>query len=180
MSQKIILSHISAVSKNNVIGLKGKLPWDIPEDLQYFFKKTKNKVLIMGRKTFESLGQALPHRLNIVLTSRSDWTVKGAVVFSNFEKALEYAKQAEIVEKYGTEIFIGGGGEIYRQTLLLMDRLYITKIYKEYEGDAFYPDVPLDYFKEVRRMDRAEPVPFSFLIYEKIKNTGMTKNRKTA
>ena len=170
MSKKIILSHIVAVSKNNVIGAKGKLPWDIPEDLKYFFNKTKNKVLIMGRKTFESLGKALPHRLNVVLSSRSDWTAKGAVVFSNFEKALDYAKQDEIVKKYGTEIFIGGGGEIYKQTLPLMDKLYITRIYKEYEGDAFYPQVPSSQFKEISRIDRAEPVPFSFLVYEKIKN----------
>ena len=168
MSQ-IILSHIVAASKNNVIGLKGELPWNIPEDLQYFFNKTKNRVLIMGRKTFESLGKALPNRLNIILTNRSDFKAKDTVVFSNFEKALDYAKQDNNIKKYGTEIFIGGGGEIYKQTLPLMDRLYITRIHKEYEGDAFYPPVPADQFEEVSRIDRLEPVPFSFLLYEKIK-----------
>ena len=168
MSQPVILSHICAVSKNNVIGLKGELPWDIPEDLKYFFDKTKNKILIMGRKTFESLGKALPNRLNIVLTSQSDFTAPNTVVFSNFEKALNYAKQPENIEKYGSEIFIGGGGEIYKQTLLLMDRLYVTRIHKEYEGYAFYPKIPSNQFKEVSRVDREQPVPFSFLVYEKI------------
>ena len=123
----------------------------------------------MGRKTFESLGKALPHRLNIVLTSRSDFKVANTVVFSNFEKALDYAKQNKIIEKYGSEIFIGGGGEIYKQTLPLMDKLYITRIHKDYEGDAFYPEIPENQFKEVSRVDRRAPVPFSFLIYEKIK-----------
>ena len=168
MSQKIVLSHIVAVSKNNVIGLKGKLPWDIPEDLRYFFNKTKYRVLIMGRKTFESLGQALPNRLNIILSSRSDFKAEDTVVFSNFEKALVYAKQDEIIKKYGAEIFIGGGGEIYKQTLLLMDRLYVTRIHREYEGDAFYPPIPANQFKEISRIDREEPVPFSFLVYERI------------
>ena len=170
MSQKIILSHIVATSQNNVIGLKGKLPWDIPEDLKYFFNKTKHRVLIMGRKTFESLGKALPHRLNVVLTSHSDFEARDTVVFSNFEKALDYVKQDEIIEKYGPEIFIGGGGEVYKQSLSLMDRLYITRIHKEYEGDAFYPPVPLNQFKEVRRADRQKPIPFSFLVYERIKS----------
>ena len=168
MSQ-IILSHIVAVSKNNVIGLKGELPWDIPEDLKYFFNKTKEKSLVMGRKTFESLGKALPNRLNIVITRQADFKAKDTVVFSSFEKALNYAKKEDIIQKYGTEIFIGGGGEIYKQTLPLMDRLYITRIHREYEGDAFYPSIPENQFKQTRREDRKEPVPFSFLIYERIK-----------
>ena len=164
----VTLSHISAVSKNNVIGLKGQLPWDIPEDLKYFFDKTKNKILIMGRKTFESLGKALPNRLNIVLTSQLDFTAQNVVVFSSFDQALNYARKPENIEKYGSEIFIGGGGEIYKQTLLLMDRLYVTRIHKEYEGDAFYPIIPAHQFKEVSRVDREKPIPFSFLVYEKI------------
>ena len=165
---KLTLSHISAVSKNNVIGLRNKLPWHIPEDLKYFYKTTKNKTLIMGRKTFESLGQALPNRLNLVLTRDRAFEKEGAVVFPSLEKALEYAGWMENLKKYGKEIFITGGGEIYKQTLPLMDRLYITRIHKEYEGDVFYPEIPMDQFKEISRIDRTEPVPFSFLIYEKI------------
>ena len=166
--QKITLSHIVATSKNHVIGNKGDLPWDIPEDLKYFFNKTKNKILIMGRKTFDSLGKALPNRLNIVLTRNHGFKAENTVIFPNFDQALEYVRKKEILEKYDPEIFIGGGAEIYKQTLNFMDRLYITRIHKDYEGDAFYPEIP-NSFKEISRIDRTHPVPFSFLIYEKIK-----------
>ena len=194
MSKKIILSHIVAAGENNVIGFKGELPWDIPEDLKYFFNKTKHKILIMGRKSFDSLGKPLPNRLNIVLTRQKSFQDKynqssqqqteinttsaiqdktsqdkNPIVFPNFEEALKYAVQPAQIEKYGNEIFIGGGGEIYKQTLLSMDRLYVTRIYKSYQGDAFYPEIPKDKFKLVSQSDRKEPVPFSFLVYEKIK-----------
>ena len=172
MSKKIILSHIAATSENNVIGFKGELPWDIPEDLKYFFNKTKHKILIMGRKSFDSLGKPLPNRLNVILTRQKDFQdkyshFKNTLVFTNFDKALKYSIQPAQIEKYGNEIFIGGGGEIYKQTLLLMDRLYVTRIYKSYEGDAFYPEIPEEKFQLVSQVDRKDPVPFSFLIYEK-------------
>ena len=168
MSKKIILSHIVAVSQNNVIGLKNKLPWHIPEDLKYFYSTTKNKALIMGRKTFQSLGKSLPNRLNVVLTKNKGFKADGAVVFASFDEALKYCQKDKILEKYGKEIFITGGGEIYKQSLPLMDRLYITRINKEYEGDAFYPEIPRNQFKELSRIDRSEPIPFSFLLYERI------------
>lgn len=169
MSEKIILSHIAAVSQNHVIGFKNKLPWCIPEDLKYFYSVTKNKALIMGRKTFESLGKALPNRLNAVLTRDKNFKAEGACVFPSFEKALHYCRQKPLLEKYGREIFITGGGHIYKQTLSLMNRLYITQIHREYEGDAFYPEIPENQFQEISRIERTEPVPFSFLIYEKKK-----------
>ena len=122
----------------------------------------------MGRKTFQSLGKALPDRLNVVLTNNKSFKADGAVVFSSFDEALKHCRQDKILERYGKEIFITGGGKIYKQTLPLMDRLYITRIHKEYEGDAFYPEVPMNQFKEVSRIDRTEPVPLSFLIYERI------------
>ena len=166
--KKIILSHIAAVSQNHAIGLKGKLPWHIPEDLQYFYQTTKNKILIMGRKSFESLGKALPSRLNIVLTNNPSFKAEGAVTFGSFDMALEYSRQPKLLQKYGSEIFIAGGGEIYKQTLGLADRLYITRIHKNYKGDAFYPKIPLERFKETSCKRRLQPVPFSFLVYEKI------------
>ena len=166
-SKQIILSHIVAASQNNVIGLKNKLPWHIPEDLKYFYNTTKNKVVIMGRKTFQSLGKALPDRLNVVLTKNKTFKKEGVMVFASFEEALKYCQQDEILKKYNKEIFVTGGGEIYKQTLPLMDRLYITRIHKKYEGDAFYPEIPVDQFKESSRIDRSKPLPFSFLIYEK-------------
>jgi len=169
---KIILSHIVASSTNNVIGFQGELPWNIPEDLRYFFNKTKHKILIMGRKSFDSLGKPLPYRLNIVLTRQKDFKeklkdFKNVLVFPDFEEALKYSVKPDQIEKYGNEIFIGGGGEIYKQTLFSMDRLYVTRIYKNYKGDAFYPEIPEDKFTLVSQEDRKEPVPFSFLLYEK-------------
>ncbi len=167
--QSLTFSHIVAVSKNNMIGLNNKLPWHIPEDLKYFYKTTENKVLIMGRKTFDSIGHALPNRLNVVLTKNKKFKDKEAVSFSSIDQVLKYCQRAEIQKKYGNEIFITGGGEIYKQTLSMTDRLYITRIHKEYEGDASYPEIPENQFQEVSRIDKAEPQPFSFLIYERIK-----------
>ena len=192
--QKALFSHIAAVSQNNVIGLKGQLPWHIPEDLKYFFNTTKNKALIMGRKSFESLGKPLPKRLNVVITRQKKFQPSGLncvfvgkgqgtskeeilalisqplslAICPSIKEAMDFCAQKELVEKYGREIFIAGGGEIYKQSLPLMDRLYITRIHKEYEGDAFYPDIPKNQFKEVSRIDRSEPAPFSFLIYERL------------
>ena len=168
MHERVLLSHIAAASRNHVIGLKNKLPWHIPEDLRYFHKKTKNKILIMGRKTFESLGRPLPDRLNVILTKNANFKPDGAITLPSFEKALEYSRQKELLEKYDKEIFITGGGEIYKQTLLMMDRLYITRIHKDYKGDAFYPLIPENHFKEISRTDKKKPVPFSFLVYEKV------------
>ena len=191
--QKAIFSHIAAVSQNNVIGLKGQLPWHIPEDLKYFFNTTKNKALIMGRKSFESLGKPLPKRLNVIVTRQKNFQPSGLkrvfvgkdykkqasevlalmshplsiAVCPSIKESMDFCSQKAVMEKYGREIFIAGGGEIYKQSLSLMDRLYITRIHKEYEGDAFYPDIPKDQFKEVSRIDRSEPAPFSFLLYEK-------------
>ena len=121
----------------------------------------------MGRKTFESLGKALPNRLNIVLSSQKDFAPKDTVVFRDWDKAIEYARQPSLIQQYGSEIFIGGGGEIYKKTLLLMDKLYVTRIHKNYSGDAFYPQIPQEKFELISQIDHQEPEPFSFLIYKK-------------
>ena len=122
----------------------------------------------MGRKTFESLGKALPSRLNVVLTKNQSFKAEGALVFGSFEEALRHCKKPKLLQKYSSEIFIGGGGDLYKQTLPLAGRLYITRIYQDYEGDAFYPKIPSARFKETSRRDRLQPVPFSFLLYERI------------
>ncbi len=168
-NQQITLSHMVAASQNNVIGFNNKLPWHIPEDLKYFKNTTTGKPLIMGRKTFESLGQSLPDRLNVVVTRNKSFKAdKDAVVVSSIKKAIAFCKQKKNIKKYGTEIFITGGGEIFTQTMDMVDRLYITRIHQDYEGDAFYPEIPKNKFEEVSRIDRTEPIPFSFLIFEKI------------
>ncbi len=196
----LIYSHICAAAENNTIGLKGQLPWNIPEDLRFFKEKTLNKVLIMGRKTFESLGSPLPFRLHIVITRNrsklnvmkanyvslclddlsqiSDEEIKGLiatkkilpVVFcSSIKKATSFCSREKMQQRYGPEIFISGGGEVYKQTLPLMDRIYLTRIHKSYEGDAFYPEIPEEEFEEIERRDCKGDPSYSFITYERKK-----------
>lgn len=163
----LIYSHICAAAENNTIGLKGELPWNIPEDLQFFKEKTLGKALIMGRKTFESLGSALPKRLNIVVSRQSDFSVPENVhLCPSLEKAYELCKTID-TNLYGKEIFIIGGGEIYKRTLPLVHRIYLTRIHREYEGDAFYPEIPKEEFEEINRKDREGNPPYSFIIYKR-------------
>ncbi len=161
----MILSHIVAVAKNDVIGGNNTLPWDIPEDMKFFREKTKGKAIIMGRKTFDSVGHPLPQRLNIVVTRQADFkpAAPNVVVRPNIEAAVEYAKSQ--TSKYGEEIFIIGGGEIYKQSLPMVDVIYLTRIHKEFPGTVLYPKVSPTEFELVEQRDRTEPVPFSFLTY---------------
>lgn len=161
----MILSHIVAVAKNDVIGGNNTLPWDIPEDMKFFREKTKNKAIIMGRKTFESVGHPLPQRLNIVVTRNTDFKpeAKNVVVQPNIQSAVEYAKSQ--TSKYGEEIFIIGGGEIYKESLTMVDVIYLTRIHKDFPGTVHYPKISDKEFELVEQRDRTEPVPFSFLTY---------------
>ena len=154
-----ICSHIVAVSQNNVIGIQNKLPWNIPEDLKFFREKTRGRTVIMGRKTFESLGSPLPQRLNIVI-SRSQ-IFAGVIMAVNIDEAIEKAQK----EKNPYEIFIIGGGEIYKQSLNKVQKIYLTRINKKYEGDAFYPEVPEDQFNLVEKVEHKGDPDFSFLTY---------------
>jgi dihydrofolate reductase len=161
------LSHIVAASENGVIGVNGRLPWDIPEDMKFFREKTKNRALIMGRKTFESVGHPLPNRLNVVVTRQEDYKSEApnVVVQPDLESAIEYCRSQ--VSKYGDEIFIIGGGEIFKESMGIVDVIYLTRIHKIYAGDVKYPPVDENTFELVERRDRTEPVPFSFLTYSR-------------
>ena len=129
-----MICHIAALSKNRVIGDKGDLPWRLPEDLKYFKATTLGHCLIMGRKTFESLGRPLPKRTNVVVTRNSDWVAEGCHAFTSVNKALEFCKQQTPDQK----IFIAGGGEIFKQTLDLADQrekpLWVEVDSKKLEG----------------------------------------------
>lgn len=159
------ISHIVAAAKNNVIGTENTLPWDIPEDMKFFRDTTKGKAIIMGRKTFESVGHPLPKRLNVVVTRQKDYEAKGGHVFSSIEDAIAFCKKH--TDEYGEEIFIIGGGEIYKQSLPLVDTIYLTRIHQDFDGQVTYPEVPMDQFEEVERKDRTEPVAFSFLTFKR-------------
>ena len=132
------VSLIVAVSRNGVIGLDNQLPWHLPEDLKYFKSVTMGKPLIMGRKTFESIGRPLPGRTNIVITRDSGWHAEGVEVAQTLLQAMTLARlacaQAEL-----NEIMVIGGEQIYRLALPVADRLYLTEVQAEVEGDAFFP-----------------------------------------
>jgi len=124
---------IGAMSKNRVIGKNNKLPWKIPDDLKYFKKMTKGKTVIMGRKTFDSVGRPLPDRNNIVLTRDTDLKIPGVVVRNSLEKALLSCQPTE-------QVMIIGGSEIYQAALPYAREIYLTIIDAEYDGDAYFPE----------------------------------------
>jgi dihydrofolate reductase len=161
----MILSHITAMAQNRVIGAQNKLPWHIPEDLKFFRDKTKGHIMILGRKTFESVGgKPLPNRMHIVITRQHLFSVDPLVKYvKDLDEAIALAKT--LTAKWGEEVFIAGGGEIYAQSMNVTDKIYLTVIHQDYEGDVRYPEVPLDRFALVDKSDRIDPVPFSFLTY---------------
>ena len=156
------LTIIAAASTNNVIGFNNKLIWNIPKDLKRFKELTQGHSVIMGRKTFESLSSPLPNRRNIVITRNKDYSPQGIEVFSSIEDAIYVCKD-------DLQPFIIGGGEIYSQTINLVDKIELTRVYKDYQGDAFFPDIPLDKFELtnelVNYLDDDSSTKYSFLTY---------------
>lgn len=133
------VSMIAAMDRNGVIGANNKLVWHIPEDLRHFKRLTLGKPVIMGRKTFDSIGRPLPQRTNIVITRRSAWQAEGVNAVCNLEEALDLADKT--ASRLGeTEVFIIGGEQIYRLALSFATRMYITEIDAEVDGDAFFPE----------------------------------------
>ena len=130
-----MISIVVAVSENQVIGKDNKLLWRLSNDMKFFKNLTMGGVLIMGRKTFESIGKPLPGRTNIVITRQKDWKAEQVIVSENIADAIKRGK--EISE----HIFIIGGGEIYRQILDVADRIYLTRVHTSLEGDTFFQDV---------------------------------------
>ncbi|PHV70504.1 diacylglycerol kinase [Sporanaerobium hydrogeniformans] len=153
---------IVATSKNNQIGIAGQMPWHIPEDLAYFRRMTKGHTVLMGRKTFESIGRPLPHRQNIVLTHDKNFHAEGVTTLHSMKEALAFCKTQEIV-------FIIGGGEIYKAFLPYASRLYITLVDKDVEGDTTFCDYK-DSFRCVSSVPSETPAsdgsPFYFTIWE--------------
>lgn len=128
---------IAAMSENRVIGKDGKVPWHIREDLRRFKELTTGHTIIMGRKTFESIGRYLPDRKNIVVSGDEGFIASGCIIAHSLEEALVIAKA---LEKKDGKIFVIGGGQIFNQSISLADRLYLTVIEGEIEGDVFFPD----------------------------------------
>jgi dihydrofolate reductase len=141
------LSLIVAMSENRVIGVENRLPWNIPEDLKRFRKITLGHPIIMGRKTYESIGKVLPGRTNIVITRERLYRVEGGAVTHSLDEALEWARQSP----GSGEIFIIGGAEIFRQALPKARRIYLTEVRWPFEGDTHFPDFDEADYKEVTR-----------------------------
>lgn len=150
-----------------MIGLGNQIPWYLPADLIYFKKTTIHHHVIMGRKTFESIGKPLPKRTNIVLTRDPYFAASGCVVAHSVEEALELARRND-----ETEAFIIGGSEIYNLSLPYLDKLYLTEVLAEFEGDKFFPKIDFTGWKELQSQsfeaDEKNRYPYVFKVFEKI------------
>ncbi len=159
------IALIVAMSKNRVIGRNGRLPWRLPDDMKWFKRQTMGKPVLMGRKTFESIParfRPLPGRLNIVLTRNRDYRAQGAVVAHDVAQALT------AVPPHTPELLIIGGAELYRQFLAQTDKIYLTLVDAEIEGDAFFPELDETAWQEISRefhpADENHPFAFTWLI----------------
>jgi len=157
------ISLIVAMASNRVIGNRGEIPWKIPGEQQMFKKITLGHSVIMGRKTYESLGRPLPGRTNIVITRNNDYQAPGCIVVHNFSAALQACPDGE------EEAFICGGGQLYRETLPAADRIYLTVLSREATGDTYFPEVPAGDFTVVKSEFVNGEQPYHFYIYRRIK-----------
>ena len=158
------LTIIAAVSINNVIGNDNKLIWKLSNDLKRFKNLTTNHSVIMGRKTFESLPNPLPDRNNIVITRDTNYSKPNIQVCSSIEDAINLTKT-------DTQPFIIGGGEIYTQTINIVDKIELTRVHEEFDGDAYFPEIPLDIFELINEenynSDLENEFDYSYLTYKK-------------
>lgn len=178
----MIISQIAACSENRVIGLDNKLPWHIPEDLKYFREKTKGKICIMGRKTFDSLPGVLPGRPHIVITRDTQAMIKHSThliqqaaekkvpifIVNSLEEAIFQADELIKTNSLPEEVMVCGGAEIYRQAMAISHVIYLTRIHQKIEGDAFYPEISESEYQISEQDHRQGPVHFTFEKYERI------------
>ena len=164
-----MLSHIVAASENNIIGSNNELPWKLSNDFKYFKNKTWGMPVIMGRNTYESMKKDLPGRINIVLTKKTDWHPENVFVTHSIEEAVAKAKESET-----KEIFIIGGGEIFKQTMTIVDRIYLTRVHTTVEGDTSYPEPDISKWKKIKEdsfpADEKNNYPYTFEVWEKTGN----------
>lgn len=165
------ITLIAAVANNHVIGAENRLLWHLPADLQHFKKRTMGHTVVMGRKTFESIGKPLPGRRTIVVTRKKDYKAEGCEIAHSLEEAFKMAGKRE-------EVFVAGGADIYEQTIELLHThtLLITRVFASFEGDAFFPDVdPLKWQlieRDYRKADEKNIYDMTFLTYKRRKHTG--------
>lgn len=158
------LSLIAALARNRVIGIENRLPWKLPEDLAHFKALTLGHPIVMGRKTFESLGRPLPGRRNIVITRNVDYHPAGCEMAKSIPEAIALCADAQ-------EVFFIGGAELYKQVLPIVDRMYLTEVQTEAQGDAWFPEFDPSAFREISRDahtgEKGDPLRFDFVVYER-------------
>lgn len=161
------ISLVAAASENNVIGDENEIPWHLPDDMKFFREITEGKPIVMGRKTFESIGRPLPKRHNIIISRQHDYDAPGCDVVSSLEEALELAE-----EDHSDEICVIGGGQIYKQAMELADRIYLTRVHATVDGDTFFPEIHEEDWEEVHReehpKDSQHDYAFTIIHYEKL------------
>jgi len=156
-----MISLIVAASRNGVIGANNKLPWHLPADLKRFKQLTMGHPILMGRRTYESIGKPLPGRTNIVITRQPGFKACGAMLVHSFEEALLLCENEK-------EVFVIGGAEIFKQALPSTNRIYLTRTNQDFAGDAFLFEIDPAVWKETSREDfPADPLPHSFITYER-------------
>ena len=144
----ITISHVVALSNNNVIGVDNNLPWNLKTDLAHFKDYTTNKIIVMGRKTFESIGRPLPNRKNLIVSNTLN-EINGAYIYKSTEEAVKNAKEMCINNEIYNEIVIIGGGYLFRDTLKITNKLVLSEVDCEIDGDVFYPKINLEEWNEV-------------------------------
>ena len=166
-----IISHVVALSNNNVIGVDNNLPWNLKTDLLHFKEYTTNKIIIMGRKTYESIGKPLPNRMNYVV-STTIGEIEGALVFKSTEDAIKSAMHY-CDEENKKEIVIIGGGFLFKDTLSITNKLILTRVDCDIAGDVFYPEIDFSEWKELssesHTKDSNNDYDFTVSAYERVK-----------
>lgn len=164
------LALIWAMSQNRTIGRNNALPWYLPEDLKYFKRVTMGKPIIMGRKTWDSIGRPLPGRTNIVITRDKNFTLDSVRVVHSLDAAIKIAESVCLIDG-AEEVIVIGGAEIYRLALEKADRLYMTQVHADVDGDACFPEFDLAQWQELAREDYSasgsNPYDYSFIVLEK-------------
>ena len=158
----MIISIIVAIAENNAIGKGNQLLWRMPADLKHFKNATTGHTVIMGRKTFDSVGKPLPNRRNIVITRNTDLKIDGVEIVNTLEKAVSLCNNDE-------EVFIVGGAEIYKMAMDRTDKIYLTVIHGVFDADTFFPEIELDIWKETEivdnNADEKNPFDYTFSTY---------------
>ena len=161
----MIISLIAAMDKNRLIGKNNSLPWNLPADMKYFRDKTKGKTVIMGRKTYESIGKPLPNRTNIIITRDQNFKAEGCIIVHSTDEAIKAAGNVE-------EIMVIGGSQIYKEFLPKADKMYLTFIDAEFEGDTYFPKYNIEEWKEIsyeeHERDAENPYDYRFVVLERL------------